>query len=156
MPNVEKSSHELNKIKNLEVLFRKIEEKEKCGIGFKLNKDEDPLNILGVLDILKYKIQKWGNTNIFNYQGKLFEEGSVLVIGSENVEEAKDIILFLFLNEVLNKKFDHSLKIDDLISINGLEQYLNKEIIKNIEKGYPNNLDLDKKIKNHIEKLIRD
>ena len=63
------------------------------GICFKLQRDGNPLDILGVLDFLKYKIKKWGNTNIFSYRGILFNDDMILVIGSNTIEEAKRINL---------------------------------------------------------------
>ena len=140
-------------IKNLHTLY---ENKEKIGICFKLQRDANPLDILGVLDFLKYKIKKWGNTNIFSYRGKLFNEDIILVIGSNTIEEAKDIVVFIFLNEIVDKKKDISSILDNMDSDNDLEQYLNNEIRKNLEKGYPNDSNLEKKISKHIEKLMKD
>lgn len=140
-------------IKDLHTIY---ESKEKVGICFKLQRDGNPLDILGVLGFLKYKIKKWGNTNIFSYRGSLFNEDIILVIGSNTIEEAKDIAVFIFLNEVLDKKKDIFNILDDLDSDNDLEQYLNNEFLKNLEKGYPNDLNLEKKIINHIEKLMKD
>jgi len=140
-------------IKDLHIIY---ESKEKVGICFKLQRDGNPLDILGVLDFLKYKIKKWGNTNIFSYRGILFNEDIILVIGSNTIEEAKDIIVFIFLKEILDKKKDNINILDDLDSDNDLEQYLNNEILKNLEKGYPNDLNLEKTIINHIEKLMKD
>jgi hypothetical protein len=143
----------ISHIKNLHTLY---ENKEKVGICFKLQRDGNPLDILGVLGFLKYKIKKWGNTNIFSYRGKLFNEDIILVIGSNTIEEAKDIVVFIFLNEIIEKKQDIFSILNDLDSDNNLEQYLNNEILKNLEKGYPNDLNLEKTIINHIEKLMKD
>ncbi len=140
-------------IKDLHTIY---ESKEKVGICFKLQRDGNPLDILGVLGFLKYKIKKWGNTNIFSYRGNLFNEDIILVIGSNTIEEAKDIVVFIFLNEILDKKKDIFNILDDLDSDNDLDQYLNNEILKNLEKGYPNDLNLEKKIINHIETLMKD
>ena len=93
----------ISHVKNLHTLY---ESKEKVGICFKLQRDGNPLDILGVLDFLKYKVKKWGNTNIFSYRGKLFNEDIILVIGSNTLKEAKDIVVFIFLNEIVDKKKD--------------------------------------------------
>ncbi|MFX0141163.1 MAG: hypothetical protein ACFFDN_46420 [Candidatus Hodarchaeota archaeon] len=140
-------------IKDLHTIYKN---KDKVGICFKLQRDGNPLDILGVLDFLKYKIKKWRNTNIFSYRGNLFNEDTVLVIGSNTVEEAKDIVLFIFLKEILDKKKDVFNMLDNLDSDNDLEQYLNNEILKNLEKGYPNDPNLENKIIKHIEKLLKD
>ena len=62
-------------INNLITIY---EQKAECGIFFKLVPDKSPLEILGVLDFLKDRIKKWGNTNIFSYQGNLL--GKVLLL----------------------------------------------------------------------------
>ncbi|MFX0018182.1 MAG: hypothetical protein ACFFAK_05970 [Promethearchaeota archaeon] len=140
-------------IKDLHIVY---DNKEKVGICFKLQRDGNPLDILGVLDFLKYKIKKWRNTNIFSYQGKLFNEEIILVIGSNTIEEAKDIVVFIFLNDILNKKKDILRILDDWDSNNDLEQYLINEILKNLEKGYPYDPNVESEISNHIEKLMKD
>ncbi|MFX0181037.1 MAG: hypothetical protein ACFE78_12675 [Candidatus Hodarchaeota archaeon] len=142
-------------LKDLHTIY---DNKEKVGICFKLQRDGNPLDILGVLDFLKYKIKKWRNTNIFSYRGKLFNEYTILVIGSNTIEETKDIVVFIFLNDVLVKKKD-IFKIgilDDWDSDNDLEQYLINETLKNLEKGYPYDPNLESEISNHIEKLMKD
>ncbi|MFX1434006.1 MAG: hypothetical protein ACFFB1_09555 [Promethearchaeota archaeon] len=140
-------------IKDLHIVY---DNKEKVGICFKLQRDGNPLDILGVLDFLKYKIKKWRNTSIFSYRGKLFNEEIILVIGSNTIEEAKDIVVFIFLNDILNKKKDILRILDDWDSNNDLEQYLINEILKNLEKGYPYDPNVESEISNHIEKLMKD
>lgn len=155
MPKIDSFHKSQIKIQLTE-LFEKTKAKDKCGIGFNLNIDESPLNILGVLDFLKYKIKKWRNTNIFTYQGKLFGESMILVVGSNNLEEAKDIALFIFLNEILNKKKDLYGVISDLNSDLNLEQYLNDEIFINLVIGFPKDPHLEKQLKNHLKILLTD
>jgi hypothetical protein len=133
-------------IKNL---IEKFEDEEKSGIFFKLEKDKDPLEILGVLDFLKDKIEKWGNSNIFSYIGSLFENNNTLVIGSSNREEAISIIKYVYLSQVL-KSSDEIQKLErKLEDINALELFLSNEISRNIKLGYPSNpkLELHLKIK---------
>ena len=156
MSNNKISSQKDILIGHIKDLYTVYESKEKVGICFKLQRDGNPLDILGVLGFLKYKIKKWGNTNIFNYRGKLFNEDIILVIGSNTIKEAKDIVVFIFLNEVLNKQKDIFSILEYMNSDNNLEQYLNNEILKYLEKGYPSDLNLEKKIINHIEKLMKD
>ncbi|MBY8990221.1 MAG: hypothetical protein KGD58_05665 [Candidatus Lokiarchaeota archaeon] len=138
-------------IKNL---IDKCEDEEKSGIFFKLEKDKDPLDILGVLDFLKDKIEKWGNNNIFSYIGVLFENTNTLVIGSSNREEATNIIKYVYLSQVI-KSSDEIQKLEKkLVDINELEVFLNKEISRNIKVGYPTNPKLELDLKNHIKKLL--
>ena len=54
---------------SIETLHSQYEKEEKAGVFFKLEKEKNPLDILGVLDFLKFKIKKWGNDNIFSYSG---------------------------------------------------------------------------------------
>lgn len=156
MSNNRNSSPKDMVISYIKDLHNVYDNKEKVGICFKLQRDGNPLDILGVLDFLKYKIKKWRNTSIFSYRGKLFNEEIILVIGSNTIEEAKDIVVFIFLNDILNKKKDAFRILDDWDSDNDLEQYLINEIFKNLEKGYPYDPHLESEISNHIEKLMKD
>jgi hypothetical protein len=130
------------------------EKKEKVGIFFVLKEAEDPLSIIGVLDVLKYKIKKWQNTNIFSYVGDLFKKNRVLVIGSNNIEEAIDIILYVVLFNIVKKGEE----MNNLLEILDLSKDLDKDlrglILKDLKKGYPLNPDSEKKLNNHLKKLI--
>ncbi|MFX1313210.1 MAG: hypothetical protein ACFFHD_11445 [Promethearchaeota archaeon] len=156
MPNNKIYFRKENLFRQIKALVSAYESKEKVGICFKLQRDGNPLDILGVLGFLKYKLKKWRNTNIFSYRGKLFDEDIILVIGSNTIEEAKDIVVIIFLNEILDKKKEISSILDDLDSDNDLEQYLINEIIENLEIGYPDDINSEKKIIKHIEKLMKD
>ena len=138
-------------INNLITIY---EQKAECGIFFKLSHEKSPLEILGVLDFLKYKIKKWGNTNIFSYQGVLFDRNTILVVGARNLEEAKSIMIFMFLSNIIDIKYDINNLIEKVEPQNDLEQFLRNEISKNIEKDYPSNPDLELKLRNHLENII--
>ncbi len=154
MPDTNFTSLKINLIEQTNNLIASYEKKAECGIFFTLNEDKSPLDIIGVLDFLKYKIKKWGNTNIFSYIGNLFEDSTVLVVGARDNEEAKSIIIYMLLSKILSKNN----KIDDFLenqgSYNDLEQFLNTEFTKNIKIGYPIAPHLEKKLKEHLEKLI--
>jgi len=138
-------------IKNLITIY---EQKAECGIFFKLSPEKSPLETLGVLDFLKYKIKKWGNTNIFSYQGVLFNRNTILVVGARNLEEAKSIMIFMFLSNIIDSEYEINNLIEKLEPQNDLELFLRNEISKNIEKDYPSNPDLELKLRNHLENII--
>ena len=144
------SSNDL--ITQIKDLYSEYDTKEKVGICFILQRDKNPLDIIGVLEFLKYKLKLWGNSNLFYYQGKLFLDDYILVVGSNFIQEAKDIIMFIFLKEILEK--------EDFSSLEGLEKnprdYLDKEISEGLIKGYPIDTNLEKEIMNHIKELIKD
>ena len=147
-------STETQIFEHIKNLIDKFEDEEKSGIFFKLEKDKDLLDILGVLDFLKDKIKKWGNSNFFSYIGELFENTNTLVIGSSNREEAISIIKYVYLSQVI-KNNDEIQKLEKkLEDINELEVFLNKEISRNINVGYPTNPKLELVLKNHIKKLL--
>lgn len=141
-------------LKQIEYLKNKYENEEKSGIFFKLEKDKEPSEILGVLDFLKYKIEKWGNSNIFSYIGELFESHITLVIGSSSSKEAINIIKYVYLTQVLRKN-DEILNLEGKFEkIHEIEVFLSDEISKNIKLGYPAKPKLEKVLKNHIDKLM--
>jgi len=147
-------STETQIFEHIKNLIDKFEDEEKSGIFFKLEKDKDLLDILGVLDFLKDKIKKWGNSNFFSYIGELFENTNTLVIGSSNREEAISIIKYVYLSQVI-KNNDEIQKVEkNLEDINELEVFLNKDISRNIKVGYPTNPKLELDLKNHIKKLL--
>ena len=147
-------STETQIFEHIKNLIDKFEDEEKSGIFFKLEKDKDLLDILGVLDFLKDKIKKWGNSNFFSYIGELFENTNTLVIGSSNREEAISIIKYVYLSQVI-KNNDEIQKVEKkLEDIDELEVFLNKEISRNINVGYPTNPKLELDLKNHIKKLL--
>jgi len=141
-------------LKHIEYLIKKYENEEKSGIFFKLEEGKDPLEILGVLDFLKYKLEKWGNTNIFSYLGSLFGKNTILVIGSSNSEEAISIIKYVYLSQVIKNEEQIKNLIGKLDNILDLEQYLSNEISNKIKVGYPIEPKLEIQLKNHIKKLL--
>ncbi|MFX0083332.1 MAG: hypothetical protein ACFE94_16420 [Candidatus Hodarchaeota archaeon] len=142
-------------LKHIEHLINKYENEEKSGIFFKLEKDKDPSEILGVLDFLKYKLQKWSNTNIFSYLGSLFDNHSILVIGSSKSEEAISIIKYVYLSQILKSDAQTKNLRDKLDDFLDLEQYLSNKISKGIKVGYPTDPKLEIQLKNHIKKLLK-
>lgn len=139
---------------HIEYLMKKYEDEEKSGIFFKLEKNKEVSEILGVLNFIEDKIRKWGNTNIFSYIGDLFKRHTTLVIGSSNSKEASNIIIYVYLTQVIRKN-DEILNIEGKFeNIHEIEGFLNEEISKNIKVGYPANLKLEKDLKNHIDKLM--
>ena len=130
------------------------EQKAECGIFFKLNPEKSPLEILGVLDFLKDRIKRWGNTNLFSYHGHLFSRGDVLVVGARHLEEAISIIIYMYLSNVVDNEDGINYLIEKLGSSSDLEIFLRNEISENIEKGYPANLDLDSKIRKYIDDIL--
>ncbi|MFW9881518.1 MAG: hypothetical protein ACFFG0_51290 [Candidatus Thorarchaeota archaeon] len=130
------------------------EQKAERGIFFKLNPEKSPLEILGVLDFLKDRIRKWGNTNLFSYHGNLFRKGAVLVVGARDVEEAISIIIYMYLSNIVDNESGFNYLIEKLGSSKDLEDYLRSHVSKNIEYGYPNNPDLERRLRNHIDDII--
>jgi hypothetical protein len=139
---------------HIELLQKKYEMKEKEGIFFKLEKNKEPSEILGVLNFLKDKIEKWDNTNIYSYIGSLFNRNTTLVIGSSNSEEAINIIKYVYLTQVIKKDNEILDLKDKFENIDGIERFLSKEISNNIESGYPNDPKLEIYLRNHLEKLL--
>lgn len=155
MQNKNFSSLKVSLIIQINNLITIYEQKAECGIFFKLNQEKSPLDIIGVLDFLKYKIKKWGNTNLFSYHGDLFNGSTILVVGARNLEEAISIMIYMFLTNVVDNEYEINNLIEKLGSSNDIEQYLRNDISKNIKKGYPSNSDLEMELKNHLEGLIK-
>ncbi len=139
-------------INNLITIY---EQKAECGVFFKLNPEKSPLEILGVLNFLKDRIKKWGNTNLFSYHGDLFSRGDVLVVGARNLEEAISIIIYIYLSNVVDNEDGINYLIEKLGS-NELELFLRRQISDNIEEGYSINPDLESKLRDHIDEIIYD
>jgi len=140
-------------INNLITIY---EQKAECGIFFKLDPEKSPLEILGVLDFLKDRLKKWGNTNLFSYQGNLFRKGPVLVVGARHLEEAISIIIYMYLSNIVDNEHGIDNLIEKLGSSSDLEEFLRNQISKNLEKGYPNNPDLESKLRDHIDDIMSD
>ncbi len=139
-------------INNLITIY---EQKAECGIFFKLELEKSPLEILGVLDFLKDRIKKWGNTNLYSYHGNLFREGHILVVGARDLEEAVSIIFYMYLTNIV----DNAQGIDNLVEKIGvssdLEKYLRNQISDKIEKGYPANPELELKLVDHLNEIVK-
>ncbi len=154
MPTNTSSSLKVKIKKQINNLITIYKQKAECGIFFKLEPEKSPLEIFGILDLLKDKIKKWGNNNFFSYKGNLFKKGLVLVVGARNTEEAISIIIYMYLSNVV----DNILGIDNLIermgSSSDLEDFLRQNISKNLDKGYPDNHDLELELRDHIDDII--
>lgn len=139
-------------------LVNKYEKEDKCGILFKLEKNKDPIEIFGVLDFLKFKLEKWGNTNVFSYLGGLFKESTILIIGANNSNEATNIIKHVYLsqviknNEIIDQLYDITEKFEN---VNDFETFLNKEISTNLKIGCPTEQKLEIQLKNHFKNLLK-
>ena len=147
-------SIEIQLIKCIENLLKEYEDEEKCGIFFNLEKGKDPLEIIGVLDFLKYKIENWGNSNIFSYLGRLFNDNTILVIGPGDTGEAKSIIKYVYLSKKIKERDEFDILIDNFENCETLELYLNKEITDKIKIGYPSDPKLEMKLKNHLKTFL--
>ena len=140
-------------LENVENLLSKYEIEEKCGILFKLERGKDPLEILGVLDFLKYKIENWGNTNIFSLKGSLFDKDTILVIGSNNPQEAISIIKYIYLSQIMKSKED----IENLsdMTTDELDFFLSEEISNNLKIGYPSQPKIEEQLTNHLKNILK-
>jgi hypothetical protein len=138
-------------INNLITIY---EQKAECGIFFKLEPDKSPLEILGVLDFLKDRIKKWGNTNLFSYQGNLFREGPTLVVGARDLEEALSIIFYMYLTNIVDNEQGINYLIEKLGTSSDLEDFLRTQISSKIEKGYPANPTLELKLIDHLNGIV--
>jgi len=112
------------------------------------------MDIIGVLDFLKFKIQHWGNNNIYSYEGRLFNHNIIIVIGSNSIKEAINITIFVYLSRLTEKDPVLMKSTPDFEIISELEKYLKDELEKNIKKGYPNNSQLEHELQHHLKKLI--
>ncbi|MFX1390052.1 MAG: hypothetical protein ACFE9Z_08325 [Promethearchaeota archaeon] len=138
-------------INNLITIYEK---KAECGIFFNLEQEKSPLEILGVLNFLKDRIKKWGNTNLFSYNGNLFCRGDVLVVGARHLEEAISIMIYMSLLNVVDNEIEINKLIEKEDPSIDLENYFRKEISNNTKFGYPTNPDLELKLINHLESIV--
>jgi hypothetical protein len=153
-----KNSNSSRKVKlkiQINNLITIYEQKAERGIFFKLNPDKSPLEILGVLDFLKDRIKKWGNTNLFSYHGTLFRQGAVLVVGARDLEEAISIIIYIYLSNVVDNEDGFNYLVEKLGSSSDIEIFLRNQLSGDIEKGYTPNPDLESKIVHHLEEIIK-
>ena len=141
----------------LQGILDKIEQQENqinSGIFFKLEEGKDPSEIFGVLDFLKFKFQKWKLTSIYSYEGDLFAENDILIIGCSDLEEAKSILYIVYLKELIKTSQDNLNS--KYPSFTSLEQDIEDKMLSKIKVGYPNNRKLEQEIRSHLEKLINE
>ena len=139
-------------IKQIHSKIEYYEDRINSGIFFNVNKERDISEIIGVLDYLKEKFKRWKNLTIFSYSGDLFRDESILVLGATDGEEAKRIIVTVFLKILI--KGQKRQYISEYESITQLELYLQGEITKNLKDGYPHDRLFEKEIYNHLKKII--
>jgi len=140
------------KIKRLKLKFENISEQ---GIVFKINKEKDPSEIIGVLNFLKYKIEEWNNTDIFSYSGNLFGGETIIVVGASKLEDSINMMIYVFLSEVLKNRIQFDLSEAKLNYSEDLEICLINELSGNIRKGLPAYPKLEILIKEHLEKILK-
>ncbi|MHA1190849.1 MAG: hypothetical protein ACTSP9_00965 [Promethearchaeota archaeon] len=139
-------------IKQIHSKIEYYEDRISSGIFFNVNKERDISEIIGVLDYLKDKFKRWNNFNIFSYSGDLFKDESILVLGATEEEEAKRIIITVFLKILIKeRKIQYISKYESLTQ---LELYLLGEITKNLKDGYPHDRLFEKELYNHLKKII--
>jgi hypothetical protein len=139
----------------IEQIHSKIEYYEdriSSGIFFNVNKERDISEIFGVIDYLKEKFKRWNNQNIFSYLGDLFKNESILVIGASDQEEAKLIIITVFLKILIKERKIQYLS--EYKSITQLDLYLHGEISNNLKIGYPEDRLFEKDLKKHLKNII--
>jgi hypothetical protein len=139
----------------LKALKKKLENIFEQGIVFKINKEKNPTEIIGVLDFLKYKIEKWNNTNIFSYSGNLFGEETVIVIGAVNLKDSVNMITYIFLKEFLANNLQINFSETKLRNSKDIELYLNNEFSDNTKEGLPNYPNLEIEIRKHLEMILK-
>ena len=151
--NDENSTNDTRKLVDyLEDLIKTYQDKVQCGVVFKLNENEYPLELLKVLNLIKDKLQKWGNTNIFTYSGNAFKKSKIIVIGADSLDHALDLIMLVFLTEISKTN-----SFEPLLSHKGkFEAYYKSEFKSNIEIGYPWDIMIENTIKSHIDKILKE
>ena len=151
--NDENSSNDTRKVVDyLEGLIKNYKNKVQCGVVFKLNENEYPLELLKVLNLIRDKLQKWGNTNIFTYSGNAFKKKKIIVIGADTLDHALDLIMLVFLTEISKTNTFEPL----LIHKEKFEEYYKTEFRSKIDIGCPWDRTLENTIKNHIDKILKE
>jgi len=158
MPIIDSSSEKIEIIEALNDLLLKYRELTENGVVFKLKKEKSPLELLGVLDFLKDKIQRWGNDGIFTYCANLFGDFNVITIGVENIERAKELIISVFLSDLVKNEDEGELDVifKNVNTFNEFEEWLENEISKGISDGYPPNPEEVKELKKHLETILKE
>ncbi len=157
MPIIDSSSEKSEIIEALNDLLLKYRELTENGVVFKLKKVKSPLDLLGVLDFLKDKIQRWGNDDIFTYCANLFEDFNVIIIGAKNIEKAKELIISVFLSDLIKNEDESGLDVifKNVNTFNEFEEWLKNEISKGISNGYPPDPEKAKELKKHLETILK-
>jgi len=158
MPIIDSSSEKNEIIEALNDLLLKYRELTENGVVFKLKKGKSPLDLLGVLDFLKDKVQRWGNDAIFTYSANLFEDFNIITIGAENIEKAKELIISVFLTDIIKNEDEGELDIifKNVNSFNEFEEWLKNEISKGISNGYPPDPEKAIELKKHLESILKE
>jgi hypothetical protein len=158
MPIIDSSSEKIEIIEALKDLLLKYRELTENGVVFKLKKEKSPLELLGVLDFLKDKIQRWGNDDLFTYCANLFEGFNIITIGAENIEKAKELIISVFLSDLIKNEDEGGLDVifKNVNTFNEFEDWLQNEISKGISNGYPPDPEKAKELKRHLETILKE
>ncbi len=158
MPIIDSSSEKIEIIEALNDLLLKYRELTENGVIFKLKKEKSHLELLGVLDFLKDKIQRWGNNDIFTYSSNLFEGFNVITIGAKNIEKAKELIISVFLSDLIKNEDEGGLEVifKNVNTFNEFEEWLKNEISKGISDGYPPDPEEAKELKKHLETILNE
>lgn len=139
-------------IKQIHSKIKYYEDRINSGIFFNVNKERDMSEIIGILDYLKEKFKRWNNRKIFSYSGDLFKDESILVLGATDEEEAKIIIITVFLKILI--KEGKKPYMSEYKSITQLDLYLQGEITKNLKDGYPDDIIFEKELYDHLKEII--
>jgi hypothetical protein len=158
MPIIDHSSEKIEIIEALKDLLMKYRELTENGVVFKLEKGKSPLELLGVLDFLKDKIQRWGNDEIFTYSANLFKNFNIITIGAENIEKAEELIISVFLTDLIKDEDEGGLEVifKNVNIFSEFEEWLQIEISKGLSNGYPPDPKKAKELKKHIETILKE
>ncbi len=158
MPIIDSSSKKSEIIEALNDLLLKYRERTENGVVFKLKKGKSPLDLLGVLDFLKDKIKRWGNDEIYTYCANLFEDFNIITIGAENIEKAKELIISVFLTDLIKNEDKGGLEVifKDVNTFNEFEEWLQNEISKGISNGYPPDPEKAIELKKYLENILKE
>jgi hypothetical protein len=158
MSIIDSTSEKSEIIEALNDLLLKYRELTENGVVFKLKKEKSPLELLGVLDFLKDKIQKWGNDEIFTYSANLFKDFNIITIGAENIEKAEELIISVFLTDLIKDEDEGELEVifKNVNTFSEFEEWLQIEISRGISNGYPPDPEEAKELKKHLETILKE
>jgi hypothetical protein len=158
MSIIDSTSEKSEIIEALNELLLKYRELTENGVVFKLKKEKSPLELLGVLDFLKDKIQKWGNDEIFTYSANLFKDFNIITIGAENIEKAEELIISVFLTDLIKDEDEGELEVifKNVNTFSEFEEWLQIEISRGISNGYPPDPEEAKELKKHLETILKE